>query len=192
MSTQSHSPTAVVWEWDWCLLWCCRIWHPRERGASLAIIEWMIFIWVTHKMPGLIRPMSHWKWVQNNGKYTGYRFKSRVLVLYMLYKCFLIILHTDGLNFSALPWHQCPRTLPLPLQMWGSFSSQSWLYQRNTPPRVHPHSQSNRWPFGRAKRSKRRNKGRALSLPPSWIFPEGRVTPRAEEVGKYHVTIADI
>ena len=55
--------------------------------------EWMkYFIWVTRKMPGLIRPMSHWKWVQNNGKYTGYRFKSWVLVLYMLYKCFPIIL----------------------------------------------------------------------------------------------------
>ena len=128
MSTQSRAQAAVVWEWDWCLLWGYRIWHSRgvpfeSMGARLAII-----------------------------------------------------LHTDGLNCSALPWHQCPRTLPQPLQMWGSFSSQSWLCQRNTPPRVHPHSQSNRWPSGRAKRSKRRNKGRALSLPPSWIFPEGRVT----------------
>ena len=52
--------------------------------------EWNI--WVTRKMPGLIRPMSHWKWVQNNGKYTGYRFKSWVLVLYMLYKCFPILI----------------------------------------------------------------------------------------------------
>ena len=65
----------------------------RLARPSIDMNEWMkYFIWVTRKMPGLIRPMSHWKWVQNNGKYTGYRFKSWVLVLYMLYKCFPIIL----------------------------------------------------------------------------------------------------
>ena len=50
-------------------------------------------------MPGLIRPVSHKEWVQNNGEYTDYRFKRWVLVLYMLYNYFTMIIRTK-INLS--------------------------------------------------------------------------------------------